>query len=194
MFLLVGLSNQPLRASREVAVIATFTALIVGSDFAMSPFSNVKLLDTLVFVSAYLFGFRVGALIGALSETIWSFASPVGFAGNIAPFLVAGEILFAVAGWGAAKVWGRRLELGSLSAVFIGALMFICAFFWDLETNVATAIIWYHATTLTQILYYSFNPLTVLFIFAHEGSDFILGMILVPVFILVIPRAFKGPL
>jgi hypothetical protein len=183
-----------MRPSRSIAIVATFTALIVGSDFVLSPFANVKLLDTLVFVSAYLFGFRVGALVGVLSETIWSFASPVGIAGPVAPFLIGGEVIFAVAGWAAAKAWGRRVELGSPYAVFIGSAMLICAFLWDLETNFATALFAFHAPTLYQFLWTAFNPLTIPFILAHEGSDFVFGLVLVPAFILLIPRVSKGHL
>jgi uncharacterized membrane protein len=181
-----------MRGSRSVAVVAVFTALVVGSDFALTPFSNVKLLDTLVFVAAYVFGFRTGALIGVLSETIWSFVSPVGIAGPVAPFLIAGELLFALAGWGAARAWGRRLQLGSPYTIFIGAAMLICAFLWDLETNFAYALFAFKSPTLYQFLWAAFNPLTIPFILAHEGSDFVFGVLLVPAFILVIPKAYRG--
>jgi hypothetical protein len=182
-----------MRASRTVAVVATFSALIIGSDLALSPFYNVKLLDTLVFVSAYVFGFRVGAMVGVLSETIWSFISPVGMAGPIAPFLIGGEILFALAGWGASKVWGREFRLMSPYSLFIGATMAICAFVWDLETNFASALFFFWPwPTLNQFLFTSFNPLTIPFIVAHESSDFAFGVLLAPAFILLIPRAFRG--
>jgi hypothetical protein len=182
-----------MRGTESVAVVATFTALIVGSDFALTPFSNVKLLDTIVFVSAYVFGFRIGALVGILSETIWSFASPIGTAGAITPFLVGGEVLFAMAGWAAARAWGRKFELLSPYPVFIGAALMICAFFWDLETNFATALLFYWpAPTLTQVLTTSFNFLTIPFILAHEMSDFAFGIALAPAFILFIPKVFRG--
>ncbi len=176
-----------------MAVVAIFTALVIGSDLALSgpEFSNIKLLDTLVFVSAYVFGFRVGAAVGVFSETIWSFASPIGMAGVIAPFLVAGELLFALAGWAAARAWGPRPQVVSVHAVFIGALLALCAFAWDLETNAATAFIQYWPTLgLPQLLGTMFSPLTLLFALAHEGSDFAFGFLVAPSFILLIPRAF----
>ena len=186
--------HPTLRSTALVAVVATFTALIVGSDFALSPFSNVKLLDTLVFVSAYLFGFRVGAMIGVLSESIWSVVSPQGTAGVIAPFLIAGEVLFALAGWGAAKAWGRRFQLLSPYPLFIGAALAICAFFWDLETNLATALIaFWPAPSLGEYLCTAFCPLTLPFILAHEVSDFAFGIVLAPAFIVFIPKVFRGP-
>ncbi len=177
----------------KVAVIALFTAVIVGSDLALSgpEFSNIKLLDTLVFVSAYVFGFRVGASVGILSETIWSFLSPIGMAGAITPFLVGGELLFAVAGWAASKLWGTMPQFAPTRPLFMGGLLAICAFVWDLETNAATALIAYWPNLgLPQLLGTMFNPATLAFALAHEASDFAFGTLLVPSFILLIPRAF----
>jgi len=181
----------------EVAVIALFTAVIVGSDMALSgpEFSNIKLLDTLVFVSAYVFGFRVGASVGILSETIWSFLSPVGMAGVITPFLVGGELLFALAGWGASRLWGASPRVISAHSLFIGSVLAICAFVWDLETNAATALIAYWPNLgLPQLLGTMFNPATLLFALAHEGSDFAFGCLVAPSFILLVPKAFRSRL
>jgi len=40
----------------------------------------------------------------------------------------------------------------------------------------------------------AFGPLTLPFTIAHEVSDLAFGMLLVPLFIVIIPRVFKGPL
>ena len=184
-----------MRATQAVAVVATFSALIVGSDMALAPFSNIKLLDTLVFVAAYVFGFRIGALVGIVSESIWSFVSPVGIAGPIAPFLVGGEILFALAGWAASRAWGQRFQLASPYSLFIGASLAICAFLWDLETNLATALLQYWpAPTVGEYFATAFGPLTLPFTLAHEVSDLAFGIALAPLFILLIPRVLRGPL
>ena len=191
---MAGWIIQPAMAkSGNVAIVALFTAVIVGSDLALSgpEFSNIKLLDTLVFVTAYLFGFRVGAAVGILSETIWSFMSPIGMAGAITPFLVGGELLFAAAGWTASKLWGPKPHAISEHALFIGALLAICAFMWDLETNAATALIGYWPNPgIGQFVATMFNPATLAFALAHEGSDFAFGCLLAPSFILLIPKAF----
>jgi hypothetical protein len=175
----------------KVAAVATFTALIVGSDFALSgpEFSNIKLLDALVFASAYLFGFSVGASVGILSETVWSFVSPVGMAGALTPFLVLGELLFAVAGWGAARLWGRGGDGSSHYPLYFGAVLAVCAFVWDFETNAATAILslWPNVQ-LPAFMTIVFGPLTLPFDIAHELSDFAFGSLLVPSVIFLIPR------
>jgi hypothetical protein len=184
----IGWIIQPLvRKTNTIAVISIFTAMVVGSDLALSGVSNVKLLDTLVFVSAYVFGFRVGASVGILSETIWSFVSPVGIAGAMTPFLVGGEILFAVAGWAASRLWGTEFRIASPYPVFIGALLAICAFAWDAETNAATALL-----GNTNLLVTMFGPLTLWFTTAHEVSDFVFGSLVAPASIVLIPKVLKG--
>ena len=174
-----------------MAVVAIFSALIVGSDFALAPFVNVKLLDAVVFVVAFVFGFRIGAGVAVISETVWSFVSPWGMAGVITPFLVGGELLFAIAGWWSSRVWGDRLKLSSPYVFFIGAVMLVCASLWDVETNAATALIasW---PTLTLPILLSFEALGIPFALVHEVADFLLGMLFAPAVILLMPKIMKG--
>ena len=91
--------------TRELALVAGFTGLAIASDFAMTDALNVKLVDPIVFSVAFVFGPEMGVYVGVLSELIWSTFNPWGFGGYIIPFLVVGEILYAFAGWAAARVW-----------------------------------------------------------------------------------------
>ncbi len=177
--------------SSDVAVVVVFTAMIVGSDFVLSPWVNIKLMDTLVFVVAFVFGFKDGAAVAILSETTWSFVSPWGMAGPMTPFLVGGELLFAVAGWWSARVWGDRSRLLTPNSLFIGAIMLICAFVWDFETNTATALVgFWPGLTFKDFLATQVSG--VLFSVAHEEADFVLGTLFAPVAILLIPRVRRG--
>ena len=94
-----------MRTTRALTLIAIFTSLILASDYALSPVFNVKLLDTLVFVAAYTFGFRIGASVAILSEFIWGTVNPNGFGGLIIPFLILGELIYVIAGYLASKMW-----------------------------------------------------------------------------------------
>ena len=180
-----------MRPVQTVAIVATFSAMIVGSDFALASVPNVKLLDSLVFVAAFVFGFRIGAYVGILSEVTWSFVSPIGMAGAITPFLVGGELLFAVAGWWASRVWGDKSKLLTPNSMFIGALMLVCAFVWDFETNAATAlIVSWPALTIEKIALYEGYGIP--FALVHEGADFLLGVLVAPATILLIPKMMRG--
>lgn len=173
--------------SQSLAVVPIFTAMIVGSNFALAQFPNVKLLDTLVFVASFTFGFGTGAAVAVLSETIWSFVSPWGIGGAITPFLVGGELLFAAAGWGASKAWGGGRGLHWGRNVLIGSLLAISAFLWDLETNVGTALLasW-PDITFARILAYEIAGIP--FMLFHELSDFALGTFFAPLIMLLVPR------
>ena len=166
--------------------MAAFSAMIVGSDFALAPYANVKLLDVMVFVAAFLFGFRLGAAVGVISEGVWSVVSTWGPAGVMTPFLVGGELLFAAAGWWASKVWSDRGKIGR-NSLFVGALMLLCAFAWDLETNAGTAFVMsWPTTTLPIILAWEVSGIP--FALVHEAADFFLGLLFAPTAILLIPR------
>ena len=178
--------------TRSIAVVAVFSAAIIGSDFALASVPNVKLLDTLVFVASFAFGLGTGAAVAVVSETVWSVVSPWGVAGAIAPFLVLGELLFALAGWGASKAWRRGTRVVSPVSLFIAATMAICAFVWDLETNAATALLEYWPKLTMQKLVAT-EIFGATFAVSHELSDFVLGLTLIPVVIALLPRIRGRP-
>lgn len=172
--------------ARRLALVPAFSALIVGSDFALAPYVDVKLLDVVVFAAAFLFGFRLGAAVAVISEGAWSVVSPWGMAGVITPFLIGGELLFAAAGWWASKIWADRSKLPQ-NSIFIAALMVLCAFAWDFETNLATALIasW-PGLSIPAVVAWQISGIP--FALAHETADFVLGLLFAPAAILLIPR------
>ncbi len=177
-----------MRSARQLSIIAIFTSLIIASDFALAPVLNVKLMDTLVFASAYAFGFRTGASIAIFSEFIWSVVTPYGFFLPITPFLVIGELLFATAGYFASKIWGiEKLSLISSRNLFFGSILAICAFIWDFETNIASGLIalWPRENLLGILAYEIFG---IPFMIPHELSDFVLGSALAPIVIMYFRR------
>ncbi len=174
------------RKSQSLAIITIFTALIVGSDYAMAPWANVKLLDSLVFLAAYLFGFRIGASIGVLSEFIWAYGTPWGSPGFIAPFLIAGELIYALAGTAASRIWARKPDFRSGTNIALGGILAVCAFVWDLETELGTALIIYPSVTLAN--YFTTVAFGLPFTLTHEVSDFVFGAFLIPAIIMIIPK------
>ena len=169
---------HPAMEHRDTAAVAVFTALIIGSDFALYPLPNVKLLDMAVFVAAFVFGPKVGTAVAVLSETTWGFVSPAGSAGAILPFLVAGELLFVLAGYVASR-WGGPGGVAVVSTrnLFFGGLLAMCAFIWDFETNIATGLLG-GARTVPALLAYEI--LGIPFMILHEFSDFLLGALVAP--------------
>jgi hypothetical protein len=175
----------------DLAAAAAFTALAVGSDFALTDIPNVKLVDPIVFSVAFVYGFRMGAYVGILSELIWGAVSPYGFGGYIIPFLVVGEVLYALAGWAAAKAWRGESAVLSSRSLYMGALLALCAFLWDFQTNAGTAFLsFWPQVTLQKVL--ATEAVGVPFMLAHEVSDLVTGSILCPVIILYASRMRGG--
>jgi len=182
--------NHPAMRSTDVAVVAVFSATVVASDFALAGFVNIKLMDTIVFLVSFVFGFKQGAAVAVVSETVWSVVSPWGPAGAMMPFLVGGELIFAAAGWGASRVWGNDRKVLSPTAIFIGATLAICAFVWDFEANAASAlIINWPRLTFGELVAYELSGFVFPTPLAHELWDFVLGALMAPAAILAIPRA-----
>jgi hypothetical protein len=178
----------------QIAVVAAFTALAVASDFVLTDAVNVKLVDPIVFSVAFVFGLETGVYVGVLSELIWGTVSPWGFGGYIIPFLVAGEVMFALAGWAASKAWPRQQGGLRPSArnVYFGSVLAICAFLWDLETNAGTALLaWGGSLTWEKLLVTELQGIQ--FMVPHELSDMATGALLAPMIIFYASRFAKRP-
>ena len=173
----------------DLAVVAVFSALVVGTDFVLAPFVSFKLLDTVVFMVAFVYGFKQGAAVAVVSETIWSVVSPWGAAGVMTPFLVGGELVFALAGWGASRVWRSEGKAVTPVGFFIGAALAICAFVWDFETNAVTALIWFGpGLSIPQLFSVELAGFVFPLPLAHELADFALGTLLAPASLFIMSR------
>lgn len=173
--------------TREIAIVAAFSALAVASDFALTDLPNVKLVDPIVFSVAFVFGLEMGVYVGVLSEAIWGTLSPYGFGGYIIPFLVVGEVSYALAGWAASRIWREHSSRVSSRNLFFGAMLAICAFAFDLESQAGTALIaFWPSVTVADLVVTELNGIT--FMLAHELSDLATGAVLVPLIIFYATR------
>src|SRR2546425_8916396 len=66
------------RPAVKVSLIAVFTAISLGTNFAMIDIPNVKLMDSFVFIAAFLFGLEVGLGSAVSIWGVYGFASPYG--------------------------------------------------------------------------------------------------------------------
>jgi hypothetical protein len=83
----------------KVAVTAVFTALSLGTNYLMIDVPNVKLMDSLVFIAAFLFGLKVGVATGTGIWLVYGFVNPNGQDSLLLlSFLIVGESFYSVAG------------------------------------------------------------------------------------------------
>ncbi|MEM4948928.1 MAG: ECF transporter S component [Candidatus Jordarchaeales archaeon] len=77
--------------SVRASLAGFLTAAAVAGTFALSPLPNVEVITFCAFVAGFLFGWRIGGMVGALSMFIFSAISPYG-SGLSYPFLLATQV------------------------------------------------------------------------------------------------------
>lgn len=169
-------------------MVAVFTALSLGTNYAMIGLPNVKIMDALVFVSAFLFGLGVGVGVAVSTWGVYGFINPYGQAGPVLfIFLITGESFYALAGAGLRKTFVAKELLiegrayGRISYIF-GVVGLAATFAYDVLTNFASYL--FLTTTLFQALVIGLitgAPFAVL----HELSNLIF-------FATVVPAAITG--
>ncbi|HEV2390050.1 MAG TPA: hypothetical protein VGS04_04920, partial [Nitrososphaerales archaeon] len=114
----------------------------------------------------------------------------------IIPFLVGGEVLYALAGWAAARLWAGEGSGLSARNLYFGATLALCAFLWDVETQAGTALLsFWPYLTMQKLL--ATEVLGTPFMISHEVSDLFTGAVLAPLIIfyasqLARPRALPA--
>jgi uncharacterized membrane protein len=87
------------RTSTKATLVAVFAALSLATNYALIALPNIKLMDALVFIAAFLFGLRLGIGVAASTWLVYGFVNPYGQADFILlSFLIGGECFYAVAG------------------------------------------------------------------------------------------------
>jgi uncharacterized membrane protein len=162
------------RPSTKALIVAVFTALSLATDYAMTGFQNIKVMDTLVFLVAFLFGFRLGIGVALLTRFIYGIINPFGPADPITlVFVMIGECFFAIAGGalrGSSVASGfprgsREYERLTYMLFVVGLL---ATFAFDVLTNFASLL--FRTSSLYQALIVG-NIFGAPFAVAHEGSN-----------------------
>jgi uncharacterized membrane protein len=138
------------RTSTKVTLVAVFAALSLATNYALIALPNIKLMDALVFIAAFLFGLRLGIGVAASTWLVYGFVNPYGQADFILlSFLIGGECFYAVAGAALSRTFisrdllresRRRLQPTSVLAYSRLGLVFAlvgfqATFAYDLLTN-----------------------------------------------------------
>ena len=163
--------------TRKVAAISMFTALAVATDYAMLPLANVKLMDSIVFVSALAFGLEVGVSVGALTWLVYGEINPLGPDGGVLLLVLVGsETIYAFLGCLVRRPLDQDQVGFPTRSLLWGSLGLIGAFVYDLITNVAPGLLAGMSPGQAVFLLVPGAP----FMVAHEVSDFVFFAIVAP--------------
>lgn len=177
-----------LTRTRRIAVISLFTALAITTDYAMFPLSNIKLMDSIVFVSALVFGVWVGVAVGALTWLVYGTVNPLGSAGIPLLFILMGsEAVYAVLGLVGRRMPGFGGSDLPVRSLLWGSLGLIGAFLYDLNTIITPALLIGEPLRVAVGYLLPAAP----FMLAHELSDFVFFAVAAPAIYGAILRVVK---
>ena len=128
-------------SSRRLSYAALMVAAGLTGVYA-EPIPNFEVLTLVVFSSGVLLGAADGALVGALSEAVFSLLNPYGAAHPLVTLAqVSGMALAGVAG-GLAARWGLPTWSLLPRAIALGLFAVALTAFFDLVTNLATGVLY----------------------------------------------------
>lgn len=159
--------------AKRVAAASLFTALAVTTNYLLFPIWNVKLMDVIVFLSAFVLGFRFGVIVAVFSWLIYGVFNPLGFSFPILAAVASCEVFYAAAG----AFCARRNILHPLKLGLIGL---VATLSYDLVTNAVSGVLFTNTLwpgVLIGILTMNFPlPLGLL----HQASNLLLFSLLAP--------------
>ncbi len=126
---------------KKLAAITMLTAISIGTNYAMAPFFNVKLMDLIVFIGGFCFGPIAGMFVGVVSWAVYGSFNPLGFSLPIWLSTMLAETIYGVAGGLAGKTMNSRKEMSCKSQgfsvyVFFAAIGMLLTFAYDVITNI----------------------------------------------------------
>lgn len=170
--------------SRKVAEVSVFTALAVATDYAMFPLANIKLMDSIVFVSAIAFGVSVGASVAALTWLVYGTVNPLGpDSAAFLMLLILSEMIYVVFGYIARHTLSSDQSVPTRSLLW-GAFGVVATFLYDVNTIVTPNLI--IGQSLRVSLAESLPAIP--FMLAHEVSNFVFFATFAPLVYLAIRK------
>ncbi len=144
---------------------------------------NVKLMDALIFIAAFLFGLEVGLGSAILTWGVYGFVNPYGQDDlTLLLFLMLGECLYAVAGAILSRTSAVRELLSNSpsyrrTSILFGLIGLLATFVYDVLTNFGSWI--FKTSSLYQALIVGVIT-GVPFAILHEASNFVFFATVVP--------------
>lgn len=141
-----GSSPALTRPSTKASLVAVFTGVSLGTNYALAAVPNVKVMDAVVFIAAFLFGLDVGLGVAFFSRLVYGYVNPWGQAGiDLLLFLIIGESFYAIAGSLLRRgsfVRGLPIERKTYAqwGIVFGVTGLVSTFAYDVLTNFASYV------------------------------------------------------
>jgi len=170
----------------KVVLVGLISALCVVTNYALLPLSNIKLMDTIIFVVGFLFGPSLGISVCVIVWLIYGTLNPYGFAFLTLVSVMLGETIYALAGY----LVSRRPNafLGStwlsIQNIGFGVVGMVSTLLYDIFTNAVTGWLFYGSIIIGLLTMNFPLPLGII----HEVSNFLFFALLAPPIIYAVKR------
>ncbi|MFX1299259.1 MAG: hypothetical protein ACFFD2_30900 [Promethearchaeota archaeon] len=127
--------------SQQVALISILSAIGIAGSWAMVGLPNIEIITLTVFISGYVFGWKVGLIVGGITEAIFSGFNPMGMA--VLPVFISQILSIMLVGF-IGGLLGSRSESTEINAWNIYQIVVIGAsltFFFDIFTTFTHALV-----------------------------------------------------
>lgn len=155
--------------ARLICAIALFTAASIASSYALVSIPNVNLLDFLVFLAGYLYGFLPGTIVACISWLIYGTFNPYGFNVGILVACALSETIYSAIGCISRRISHEGVEF----AIEISLLAAVATLIYDLLTNISFMLVFHVKPILALISALPFTAIhllsnvTIFFIASH---------------------------
>ena len=124
-----------MQKTRKALLAALLIATSVALGFALAVIPNVELMTITVFISGYLLGVRLGAIVGVAAIAVHSIFNPLGAA--LPPLFAAQLVGFAIIGISGSALGGVIARLPRAGAIVVaGTSGFAVTLLYDVLTNI----------------------------------------------------------
>ena len=167
---------------RKISITSLLIALALVTNYSLIYIPNVKLMDSIVLLISYIFGFKYGLFSAILIWLIYGTFNPYGSNLIVLIMTTSGEIFYVIFGVLLKRIISPEQLLNNpIENVFkISLFIFLPTFLYDLYTNSLTGIIWYNSIILGIIS-------GTLFSILHQ----IANILIAPVVFLTVLRMLK---
>ena len=164
---------------KKISLMGVFIALGISLGFALIHIPNVELITATIFISGYLLGIKKGAVVGLLTEALYSILNPIGMAAP--PLFVAQVLSMSLAGCLGGILGKRKIHNPMMLHIQLGVSGFIL-------TTIFAVL-----TTLSFVFFIEFSQRTFVGSFIY-GLGFYLIHIAANtlIFLTIVPAVLKA--
>lgn len=175
------------KIARRTALIACLAALCIGTNYAMLPLPNIKIMDAIVFTTGLFFGAAAGISVAVISWLVYGVLNPLGFTIPILFTVIACEMIYAVIG-----NLLRRTTTGNPKSnvkgyersIAFGAVGLFSTLSYDVITNAVNGLLVYNSAWLGLLTMNVPFPLGIM----HEASNFVFFAAITPVLLRLLSK------